>query len=164
MIVKGAPMTKTVANKTVANNRVKKPVFSVPESILSKWLKQSFEFDDNLQLTRQNVSFGKARSGRWMRSGEAGQADFLGTIKKWMCPHCRRVREGVIVWIETKGIDKKGKKGIQSVNQKAFEQKVRASGGVYVLLYPVENDPINLNARVWQLIDRKMCTCFSEKW
>jgi len=140
----------------------KKKIFSMSEKTFLKYIKDAFEFDDDLVLKRRNVGAHKTKTGRFIRFGEAGQADLFGTIKKWTCPCCQRVREGVTVEIEVKGIDKNGKRGVQSSAQKKWQAEVERNNGVYLLLFPVESDPIGLRARIWRLIDRKMCRCYEE--
>ena len=124
------------------------------EKVFLRYVKDAFEFDDDLQLRRHNVGARKINN-RYVKFGEAGQADLFGTLKKWTCPDCGRTREGVTVWIEVKGIDKNGKRGKQSPAQKKWQAEVERNNGIYLLLYPVETDPIGLRVRVWRLIVRK---------
>jgi hypothetical protein len=136
--------------------RTKKKESPMSEKAFLKYIQEAFEHDDILKLHRRNV--GATEIGKhWVRFGEPGQADLFGTIAEWTCPYCRRQREGVSVEIEVKGIDKNGKRGKQSPAQKKRQAEVERNNGIYLLLFPAENDPIGLRARIWRLIDRKMC-------
>ena len=88
----------------MTKKETKKKESPMTERLFLKFIKEAFEHDDNLRLHRRNVAAGNARSGRFMKFGEAGQSDLFGTIKEWTCPYCGRKREGVSVEIEVKGI------------------------------------------------------------
>ena len=133
----------------------KQKIFWMSEKVFLKYVKDAFEFDDHLQLHRRNVGTTKTKSGRFVKFGEAGQADLFGTLKKWTCPDCGRTREGITIEIEVKGIYKNGKRGVHSPAQKKWQAEVERNNGIYLLLYPVETDPIGLRVRVWRLIVRK---------
>ena len=148
----------------MAKKTTKKKVFTMSEKVFVKYIKDAFEYDDQLKLHRRNVGAGKARSGRFMRFGEPGQSDLFGIIAKWKCPFCQQQREGVSVEIEVKGIGKDGKRGKPTAAQLKWLDTVEKNNGIALLLYPVETDPIGLNTRIWRLIDRKMCpTCFERR-
>ena len=139
----------------------KKQVFTMSEKVFLKYIKDVFEFDDDLQLRRHNVGARKINN-RYVKFGEAGQADLFGTLKKWTCPDCGRTREGVTVWIEVKGIDKNGKRGVLSPAQKRWQETVRKNNGVAITVHPVEEDliPGRLRIRIWRLIARELCLCY----
>jgi hypothetical protein len=142
---------------TKAVKTPKKPVFWMSEKVFLKYVKDAFEFDDNLQLHRRNVGATKTEGGRFIRFGEPGQSDLFGTIAVWRCPYCGRKREGVTVEIEVKGIDKNGKRGTLSAAQKKWQITVKANNGVAITVYPFETDPIGLWQRIWRLIERELC-------
>jgi hypothetical protein len=131
--------------------------FWMSEKVFLKYIKEAFEYDDNLQLHRRNVGATQTKGGRFVRFGEPGQSDLFGTIVEWTCPCCGRKREGVTVEIEVKSIDKNGKCGILSPAQKRWQESVRLSNGVAITVYPVETDPIRLRQRIWRLIGRELC-------
>jgi len=141
----------------------KKKVFTMSEKVFLKHIKDAFKYDDRIELHRRNV--GATKIGRrFVRFSEPGQADLFGTVSKWQCPYCGRTHEGKTVEMEAKGIDKNGNRGKQSPAQKKWQAEVERNNGIYLLLYPVETDPIGLRTRIWRLIDRKMCPeCFGRE-
>jgi hypothetical protein len=54
------------------------------------------------------------------------------------------VFKGQYVGIEVKGQDAKGKWGVQSADQKAFQDNLEAAGGKYILAMSVEDVIKNL--------------------
>ena len=144
----------------------KKQVFTMSEKGFLKYIKDAFEFDDDLQLHRRNVGATQTKGGRFVRFGEAGQSDLFGTLASWTCPCCGRRREGVTVEIEVKGIDKTGKRGVLSPAQKRWQETVRKNNGVAITVYPVEEDliPGRLRMRIWRLIARELCQqCYGKE-
>jgi len=128
------------------------------ESAFMKEILKAFKDDDNVLLRRQNVGGMENKNGDYVKFGEVGQSDLWGIIKSHRCHFCNRLSQGIYLAIELKS-----EKGALSPAQELWLDMVNEYNGIYLVLRPIETDPIGLRGRIWRLIERKLCpTCFEK--
>lgn len=128
----------------------------LPEKEVVKAVQNHFARDPNVRVWRRNVGT-VPMDDRYVRFGEAGQADFWGIVSEVRCPHCEKVIDrGVHLEIECKSAA-----GRLSQLQKDFLKVVAMRGGIAVVAQPVptEDDPTGFRGLKTKLarIGRELC-------
>ena len=128
----------------------------LPEREVVKAVQNHFARDPNVRVWRRNVG-AVALDDRYVRFGEAGQADFWGIVSEVRCPHCEKViGRGVHLEIECKSAT-----GRLSQYQKDFLKCVAMRGGIAVVAQPkpTEEDPTGFRILKTTLarIGRELC-------
>lgn len=92
----------------------------IPEAVLQKMLLAHVNQIPGVWVHRVNV--GRAQmGGRWVRFGEAGQADISGIMK---------LPSGIGMRLE---IECKSRKGKQKKEQREWQDMIESHGGLYIL-------------------------------
>lgn len=131
-------------------------MYQLPEKEVVQTVQHHFHGDPNVVVFRRNVG-AVAVDGRFVRFGQAGQADFWGIIREVRCPHCEAVvARGVHLEIECKAA-----RGRISKDQEAFLDAVRRQGGIAVVARPKpdRSDPTGFRhlKTILAAVDKESC-------
>ena len=126
------------------------------EKEVMKAVQNHFYADLNVKVWRRNVG-AVVLDDRFVKFGQAGQADFWGIIRELRCPHCGDVlATGVHLEIECKSAQ-----GQLTPAQRDFLKFVRESDGVAVVAKPdpAPDDPTGLRGLKVLLagLDKEVC-------
>jgi len=132
------------------------------EKTFEKLVIDSFRYDRNIRLWKQNVAAMKVED-RFIRCGVPGQCDLIGLIKTFFCPVCNRKQHGVFLGIELKVGKRK-----PTDKQNEYMEAVRDFNGIAFVLTPEPGDEQpddRLRMRVIKKIEQFMCPdCADRTW
>jgi hypothetical protein len=134
------------------------PKNKVSESEFQQWVLDAFAFDDNILLWRSNTGVAKIDDKRFVRFGKVGQADLTGIVKHYLCPTCQASQNGVRLEIELKVGKNK-----PTEYQMNWLKKMAGYNAITMILYPTDDDPIQLRKRVTNMILSMECPKCVEK-
>lgn len=93
--------------------------------------------------------------------GVPGMPDFIGVVKEWFCPRCRKERTayGTFIGIECKGTGSDLRGGKLRPNQNAILEKIKDLDGIAIVYRPHPTmGLVNIRAQIEAKIDHR-CYC-----